>query len=147
MNPTDSPATNEITESPATDQTAFTAVDEGLSTAVDAVGTNLSRKRRTGAADPGDVAQVLIRASRDSHERWKVAADKQGISMSEFVRVAADTAAAELLDCAHGAQHRRWYPWAEVCLKCGVQLRDGKRWLVDPGSIPHVRPDAANPAV
>lgn len=119
---------------------------DNLAAAIADVGTNLSRKRKTGAADPGDASQVLIRASKDSHERWKTAAEKQGISMSEFIRTAADKAAAELLDCSHGAEHRRWYPWAELCLKCGVQLRDGKTWLVDPSTIPLVRPQDSNPA-
>jgi hypothetical protein len=134
-------------DSPAPDQTASTAASDNLAAAVDAVGTNLGRKRKTGAADPSDVQQVLIRASRDSHERWKTAAEDQGVSMSEFVRTAADRAAADQLDCTHGAQHRRWYPWAELCLKCGIQLRDRKTWLVNPDTIPHVRPRGANPAV
>lgn len=119
---------------------------DNLAAAIDAVGTDLGRKRKASGAD-GDQQQVLIRASRDSHERWKQAAEKQGISMSEFVRTAADAAASELLDCFHGVEHRRWYPWAEVCLKCGVQLRDGKNWLVDPATFPHTRPVDANPAV
>lgn len=91
--------------------------------------------------------QVLIRATPDEHERWKQAADKTGQTMSDFIRNAANQQAAEHLDCAHTVQHRRWYPWAETCLKCGIQLRDGKNWLVDPNSIPHVRPVNANPAV
>jgi hypothetical protein len=108
---------------------------------------NLTRRRTTGA-NPGEgTNQVLIRASAESHERWKTAAANQGISMAEFVRTAADTAAAKHLDCPHGADQRRWYPWAEVCLKCGLQLRDGKQWLIDPHTISHVRPLDANPAV
>lgn len=118
---------------------------DNLAAAVDALDTNLGRKRKASGTD-GDQQQVLIRAPRDSHERWKTAAEKQGISMSEFVRTAADRAAAELLDCPHGVQHRRWYPWAELCLHCGVQLRDGKKWLVDPATFPHTRPFDANPA-
>lgn len=105
------------------------------------------RKRTTGAT-PGDgTNQVLIRAAAESHERWKQAAHKQGVSMAEFIRAAADKAAAETLDCNHPADQRRWYPWAEVCMRCGTQLRDNKTWLVDPHAIPHVRPFDANPAI
>lgn len=105
------------------------------------------RRKGTGAP-PGDgTNQVLIRAAAESHERWKQAAAKQGISMAEFIRAAADKSAAETLDCPHGADQRRWYPWAEVCMRCGTQLRDGKTWLVDPTTIPHVRPLDGNPAL
>ena len=106
----------------------------------------LTRRRTTGTA-PGEASnQVLIRASAESHERWKQAAAKQGVSMAEFVRAAADRSASDALDCFHPADQRRWYPWAEVCLKCGCQLRDGKTWLVDPLQLTHVRPFEANPA-
>lgn len=115
--------------------------------AANEVAKGLGRKKSTGAA-PGDgTNQVLIRAAAESHERWKLAAARQGISMSEFIRAAADKAASETLDCPHSADQRRWYPWAEVCMRCGVQLRDRNTWLVDPHSIPHVRPLEANPAV
>lgn len=107
----------------------------------------LGRKSSTGAAPGEGSNQVLIRASAESHARWKEAAAKQGLSMAEFVRTAADAAAADVLDCFHEAQHRRWYPWAETCLKCGVVLRERETWLVDPHSIPQVRPLGANPAV
>lgn len=122
-----------------TDNTDAAAANETKSPAI--------RRKGTGAA-PGDgTNQVLIRAAAESHERWKQAANRQGISMAEFIRAAADKAAAETLDCPHGADQRRWYPWAEVCMRCGIQLRDGKEWLVDPYSIPHVRPLESNPAV
>lgn len=92
--------------------------------------------------------QVLIRATPESHQRWKDAAAKLGVSMAEFVRSAADKAASELLDCPHPVTNRRWYPWSETCLKCGNQLRNDKVWLVDPNNIPHVRPFVnSNPAV
>lgn len=107
----------------------------------------LGRKKSTGAKPGEGTNQVLIRASAESHARWKEAAAKTGVSMSEFIREAADKAASNLLDCFHRAEHRRWYPWAEACLKCGKQLRDGKTWLVDPHSIPHVKPLDGNPAV
>lgn len=107
----------------------------------------LTRKRSTGAQPGEGTNQVLIRASVESHERWKKAAAEQGVSMAEFVRAAADAAASDILDCNHPAPQRRWYPWAEVCMKCGLQLRDGKTWLVDPTTIIHVKPFDSNPAV
>jgi hypothetical protein len=97
------------------------------------------------AADTSN--QVLIRATPEAHQRWKDAALKLGVSMSEFVRTSADHAAAEILDCKHPAANRRWFPWAETCLKCGNQLRKEKIWLVDPKTIPHLRPYNANPAI
>jgi hypothetical protein len=91
--------------------------------------------------------QVLIRANPSSHQRWKEAAELQAVSMSEFIRAAADAAAAELLDCNHDVQYRRWYPWGEACLKCGVSLRERATWLVDPATFSHVRPLDGNPAL
>lgn len=120
---------------------------DNLAAAVDQTGTRLGRRRSTGATDPTDTSQVLIRTNKESHERWKQAAEHLGISMAEFVRNAADKATSDLLDCPHGAEHRRWYPWAETCLRCGTQLRDRNTWLVNPANIPHVRPIAGNPAV
>lgn len=99
----------------------------------------LGRKNSTGAAPGEGSNQVLIRASAESHERWKEAAAKQGVSMAEFVRTAADAAASEALDCPHDPVHRRWYPFAEACLQCGMQLREGDVWYVDPNTIIQVR--------
>lgn len=95
-------------------------------------------KKTKDVADSSN--QVLIRATPEAHQRWKDAAAKLGISMAEFVRNAADRAASDLLDCPHPAANRRWYPWSETCLRCGNQLRRDKKWLVDPETIPHVRP-------
>jgi hypothetical protein len=69
--------------------------------------------------------QVLIRAAERDHERWKLAASKMGISMAEFMRDCANTRATDLLDCPHPLNERRYYPWAEFCLKCGMRLRSG----------------------
>jgi len=91
--------------------------------------------------------QVLIRATPTSHQRWKEAAEASGVTMSEFIRSAADDAAALILDCSHDVQHRRWYPWAEACLKCGSSLRERDKWLIDPHTFPHVKPLNGNPAL
>jgi len=104
-----------------------------------------TRKRSTGAKPGEGTNQVLIRATPDSHQRWKDAAAKLGVSMTEFVRSAADAAAADLLDCAHPADNRRWYPWAETCMRCGKALRDRSGWLVDPDTFTHVNMPNAFP--
>lgn len=121
--------------------------DDGLKEAMDEVAKDLkpTRKRSTGAKEGEGTNQVLIRASAESHQRWKEAAEKKGWSMAEFVRRAADSAAAELLDCPHPATDRRWYPWAETCMKCGKTLRDKSGWLENPERFPQVRPINAFP--
>jgi uncharacterized protein (DUF1778 family) len=67
--------------------------------------------------------QVMIRASEEDHARWKEAAEKNGLTMSEFIKNAANGAAAETLDCLHPVEFRKTYPWSESCLKCGQRLR------------------------
>ena len=67
--------------------------------------------------------QVLIRAAETDHQRWKDATERNGVTMSEFIKNAANTAAAETLDCLHPEQFRKTYPWSETCLKCGQRLR------------------------
>jgi hypothetical protein len=125
--------------------------EDGIEEAMNEIAKDIkpTRRRSTGTKEGDTANQVLIRTSPESHQRWKDAAEKQGVSMAEFVRRAADTAAKELLDCPHPAESRRWYPWAETCMKCGKALRDRSGWLVDPSEFPHVRPanafDAKNP--
>lgn len=88
--------------------------------------TSTGRSKNTGS-DPGEPAsrQVLIRASVADHERWKEAAQSQGVSLSEFIRDCLNAKATELLDCSHPLNQRRWYPWSEMCLACGQRLRNG----------------------
>lgn len=88
--------------------------------------TSKGRSSNAGGKQ-GDPAskQVLIRANEVDHERWKRAAEKKGVSMSEFIRDCLNDRAKELLDCSHPLQMRRWYPWSEMCLACGQRLRNG----------------------
>jgi predicted DNA binding CopG/RHH family protein len=67
--------------------------------------------------------QVLIRTTEPERERWKQAASKEGISLSQFIRDTLNARAKELIDCLHPIEFRRWYPWAEFCLKCDSRLR------------------------
>lgn len=88
--------------------------------------TSTGRSKNTGS-DPGEPAgrQVLIRASAADHDRWKEAAAKQGVTLSEFIRDCLNARAKDLLDCPHPLNERRWYPWSEMCLACGQRLRNG----------------------
>lgn len=78
----------------------------------------------TGTGD-GETAskQVLLRATERDHERWKRAAEKEGISMSEFIRNCCNQAAGDILECQHPIEMRKTYPWSERCLACGLRLR------------------------
>ena len=78
-------------------------------------------KPNTGTEAGEQAVQVIVRAAERSRERWKEAAAKKGISMSEFVREAADAAATEILDCSH--DNVRTYPWATFCNRCGLRLK------------------------
>lgn len=83
-----------------------------------------TRPSNTNTGD-GELAskQVLIRATESDQTRWKEAAAKQDISMSEFIRNVCNAAASTLLDCTHPKEFRKTYPWSDQCLKCGERLR------------------------
>lgn len=76
-------------------------------------------KEDDGPADK----QVLIRTTEPERERWKQAAAKEGVPLSQFIRDVLNTRARELLECTHPTDQRRYYPWAEFCLKCNTRLR------------------------
>lgn len=99
---------------------------DNIAAAMDKVAESmdLTRKPNTGST-PGEPAmkQVIVRATEHDQERWKQAAEKQGVSMAEFVRRVCNEAAAEELDCPHPIQFRKSYPWSERCTKCNTRLR------------------------
>lgn len=66
--------------------------------------------------------QVMIRATPEEHERWKTAAEREGKTLTDFVRDIANAHASEVIDCPHPETHRERYPWQETCLKCGTRL-------------------------
>jgi len=76
-------------------------------------------KEDDGPADK----QVLIRTTEPERDRWRKAAEKEGISLSQFIRDLLNARARELLECSHPIDQRRWYPWSEFCLKCNTRLR------------------------
>lgn len=67
--------------------------------------------------------QILIRINDSDRERWKAAADKVHVSMSAFIRDTVNQRVSEVIDCSHPINQRRYYPWAEFCLKCKLRLR------------------------
>lgn len=66
---------------------------------------------------------VLIRLTGSDRERWKAAAEKAGVPMSQMIRDLVNKGVSDLLDCPHPINHRRYYPWAEFCLACKSRLR------------------------
>jgi hypothetical protein len=100
--------------------------DDNIQVAMNKVAETIkpTRPANTNTVD-GELAskQVLIRATETDQARWKAAAAKQDISMSEFIRNVCNTAAASLLDCTHPQEFRKTYPWSDQCLKCGERLR------------------------
>ena len=67
--------------------------------------------------------QVMVRYTDLDHTRWKDAAAKLNISLSEFIRDTMNKKASELLDCQHPYSKRKSYPWSEICTACGLRLR------------------------
>lgn len=82
-----------------------------------------TRKSNSGGSE-GEPAQkqVLIRATEADHERWKEAAEMNGMSMSEFIRMSANDASEKLGKCQHPMENRKIYPWASFCLLCNKRL-------------------------
>lgn len=99
---------------------------DNIEAAMDKLAENLdlTRKPNTGAT-PGDPAmkQVIIRATEFDSNRWKTAAENQGMSLAEFVRRVVNDATALELDCPHPHNMRKVYPWSESCTKCGARIR------------------------
>lgn len=97
---------------------------DNLESAMNQVAETIKPTRKADAKGDDTIAkQVLFRASEHDHQRWKDAADKLGISMAEFIRECCNAKATELLDCPHPLNQRRWYPWSEMCLQCGMRIR------------------------
>lgn len=99
---------------------------DNIEAAMDKVAESLelTRKPNTGssAGEPA-MKQVIVRATESDQDRWKAAAEKQGVSMAEFVRRVCNEAASLELDCPHPIQFRKSYPWSERCTKCNARLR------------------------
>jgi len=66
--------------------------------------------------------QVLIRATEYDRNRWKDASVKSGITLSSWIRDALNKEASNALDCPHPMHQMRFYPWATLCLECGMRF-------------------------
>lgn len=69
--------------------------------------------------------QVLIRTNEIERERWKNAAEKEGMTLSAWIRSALNQSASNVLDCPHPIELIRFYPWAggkKVCTRCRQRL-------------------------
>lgn len=66
---------------------------------------------------------ILIRLSAKDRERWKQAADKMGLTVSQMIRDTVNAKVTDVIDCSHPINQRRYYPWSEFCLACGTRLR------------------------
>lgn len=99
--------------------------DDNLAAAIDHVmdSEDLTVSPNTGS-EPGNPAsaQVLIRTTTEERDYWKRAAEVMGLTMSDFARQSLAFTANSILECAHPAEARKWYPWKEICLKCGERV-------------------------
>jgi hypothetical protein len=66
---------------------------------------------------------ILIRLPEKDRERWKDAAEKMGVSVSQMIRDTVNSKVQDVLDCSHPINSRRYYPWSEFCLECRMRLR------------------------
>jgi hypothetical protein len=97
---------------------------DNLEIAMTAVAETMTQTvhRTTGQTPEDSLQQVLIRAPKSSHTRWKQAADHMGISLAEYIRRLADTQAAIVLDCNHPKSLVANNRWGSYCSHCGQQL-------------------------
>jgi hypothetical protein len=97
---------------------------DNIEAAMDKVAETLEPKVSQKVSDDDGPAdkQILIRSTQRDHERWKLAAEREGKSLSAFVRDLVNSTVMEVLDCSHPEEFRQRYPWSETCLKCETRL-------------------------
>lgn len=97
---------------------------DNIEAAMDKVAETLEPKVSQKVSDDDGPAdkQILIRSTQRDHERWKLAAEREGKSLSAFIRELVNSMVAEVLDCSHPEEFRQRYPWQETCLKCETRL-------------------------
>jgi len=84
---------------------------------------DLSVSANLGEDGPSN-KQIIVRTTDNDHERWKLASQKEGKSMSQFIRDTINDKVIDILDCSHPIEMRRYYPWAEHCLRCNTRLSE-----------------------
>ena len=95
---------------------------DNLDAAMRDVASSMSHTVPRDSLSAEPVQQVLIRAPKSSHTRWKEAADRLGMSLAQFIRTLADERAAQLLDCPHPKHMQRHNQWGMFCHQCGTQI-------------------------
>ena len=97
---------------------------DNVEAAMDKLAETLDPKISQKVSDDDGPAdkQILIRSTQRDHERWKLAAEREGKSMSAFIRELVNSMVAEVLDCSHPMEFRQQYAWQETCLKCDTRL-------------------------
>jgi hypothetical protein len=71
--------------------------------------------------------QVLIRVSEKDRERWKNASEMNGKTLSAWIRDILNKEASTLLDCPHPLNEIKYYPWAQICTRCGLRINAKKK--------------------
>lgn len=97
--------------------------DDNLTAAMNKVAETMDFTVSTNLGEDGPSnKQIIVRTTDKDHERWKLAAQKEGKSMSQFIRDCVTEKVVDILDCSHPIDQRRYYPWAEFCLRCNTRM-------------------------
>ena len=99
--------------------------DDNLEAAIKKVvdATDLSIRPINRQDDGPADKQVLVRTTEYDRERWKKASEASGETLSSWIRNVLNDAARNALDCEHPMNMVRFYPWSQMCLKCGKRLK------------------------
>lgn len=101
--------------------------NSNIAAAVERVASNMTNMSVKPIAEKNDDGpsdcQVLIRTMSGSRDRWKLAAEKSGLTLSSWIRETLNKSSDELLDCQHPIALQRFYPWAHVCTACGYRFK------------------------
>ena len=71
--------------------------------------------------------QVLIRVSSKDRQRWRDASEMSGKTLSSWIRDILNKEASNLLDCPHPLNEVKYYPWAQICTRCGLRINLKKK--------------------
>ena len=105
-------------------EVVFAPGQDNIEAAMHEVAEGLDLTVSTKVSDDDGPAdkQILIRATEHDRERWKRAAEVEGVSLSALIRSTMNGRVTEILDCTHPPQFRKTYPWADFCTKCDMRL-------------------------